>query len=201
MNKFILINLLTFILVTSRLNQIFAQATSTSIFNIPAAATDYLGWSTVKDVDFKTGATQYMKLDGTTNTGFLSLSNTYPFTPQNQLHQHWTGGTNIYHQFTNGTTAGTATDGFLIGIATTGIAEFRQQENQPIIFYSNDATSIKERMKITYGNGYNGAAVANVTKVNISYGPGVSSPIATSVAMLNLGESVPVGGGQRAGWT
>jgi hypothetical protein len=127
--------------------------------------------------------------------------------PQSELHQHLANVSSVpqdvWHQFTNGNTAATASDGLRIGIrynssTLSSWAELREQEDAPMVFYTNDgSTTIKERMKITYGNGYNGAAVPYVTKVNINYGVGTASPITQNIAMLNLGESVPLSGGQR----
>ena len=65
--------------------------------------------------------------DDGTNVG-ISIN-----TPNYLVHQDGGNGAPSYHQFTNGTTTGTsATDGFLVGIASSGIAEFRQQMNNPI---------------------------------------------------------------------
>ncbi len=71
---------------------------------------------------------------GTTSPNFL-------------LHQDGGNGNATYHQFTNGTTSGTtSTDGFLIGIASsTGNAELKQQENLPMLFFTNGNN---ERMRI-----------------------------------------------------
>jgi hypothetical protein len=54
------------------------QATTVSPTNTPGATTDYLGWSTTDDLDFKTGGLQRMRLKGTggANDGFLGIGST-----------------------------------------------------------------------------------------------------------------------------
>ncbi|MBL7997738.1 MAG: hypothetical protein JNL32_03775, partial [Candidatus Kapabacteria bacterium] len=62
-----------------------------------------------------------------------------------QLHQDRGNGVATYHKFTAGTTTGqTATDGFDIGITSSGVGEIRQYESQPISLF----TSNTERMRI-----------------------------------------------------
>ena len=138
-------------------SDVSGQATTISATNTPVAVTDYLGWSTSKDVDFKTGGTQYMILDGTTNIGFFGLSNTTGFTPQRQLHQNWTGNTSVFHQFTNGNTGTGGTDGFRLGInyepsystAPSSFVKFIQEENAPMKFYTGSTSSgVRARMII-----------------------------------------------------
>jgi len=61
------------------------------------------------------------------------------------LHQDQGTGNPTYHKFTAGSTTGTgSSDGFDIGIASDGTAQIKQNENLPLIFYTNGT----ERMRI-----------------------------------------------------
>ena len=44
--------------------------------------------------------------------------------------------------FTHNLTGASATDGFLVGINTDGVAELRQQENADIVFYANNTKQL-----------------------------------------------------------
>lgn len=70
--------------------------------------------------------------------------------PAVKLHQDGGTSTATSHKFTAGTTTGqTATDGFDIGITTTGAAEIRQYENLALSLFTNNT----QRMQIAAGGG------------------------------------------------
>jgi uncharacterized protein YifE (UPF0438 family) len=70
-------------------------------------------------------------------------------TPTALVHQDGGDATAAFHKFTAGTTTGTtASDGFDIGISSTGVAELRQLESSDMIFATNDT----ERMRL-FANG------------------------------------------------
>ncbi|MCO5251236.1 MAG: hypothetical protein M9949_07420 [Candidatus Kapabacteria bacterium] len=70
-------------------------------------------------------------------------------TPTALVHQDGGDATAAYHKFTAGTTTGTtASDGFDIGVSSTGIAELRQLESSDMIFATNNT----ERMRL-FANG------------------------------------------------
>jgi hypothetical protein len=85
------------------------------------------------------GATERMRL---TQTGFLGLGTAAPVS---LFHLNSATATAINSRFTNSATGVTATDGFSLGITTTGVGEIRQNENQPINFFTNNI----ERMRLT----------------------------------------------------
>lgn len=78
-----------------------------------------------------------------------------------KLHQDSGTATSTYHKFTAGTTTGqTSTDGFDIGIDSSGNAEIRQRENLDITFYTNNtsAARIQENGRLTVGDVTEGSA-------------------------------------------
>jgi len=80
------------------------------------------------------------------NTGLTGLGIT---SPANALHIDRGNATASYLQFTAGTTTGqTATDGFEVGIDASGNGVLNQQENLPMLLYTNNT----ERMRI-FSNG------------------------------------------------
>lgn len=61
--------------------------------------------------------------------------------PAARLHLDSGNATAVYEKFTAGTTTGqTSTDGFDIGIDSSGNAEIRQRENLPLTFYTNNSS-------------------------------------------------------------
>lgn len=81
---------------------------------------------------FVTGSSQFTF--NSTNTRVL-ISN-FGITAQSQLHLHYSTATAVYQQFTNSSTGSASSDGFRIGISTTGVAEIRQQESSTIDVYT-----------------------------------------------------------------
>jgi len=68
------------ILLFISLNKIYGQATTVSPINFSfTAATDYLGWSTANDLNFKIGVvpTQYMQINGTTSPGWVGIGTAF----------------------------------------------------------------------------------------------------------------------------
>lgn len=76
---------------------------------------------------------------------YIAISNsTTSLTPTVALHQDYGNATATYHKFTAGTTTGvTATDGFDVGITSTGSAELRQYENLPITMFTNNTNAFQ----------------------------------------------------------
>jgi hypothetical protein len=66
---------------------------------------------------------------------------------QSKLHLFTPIG-NVFSQTTNNITGSAATDGFLVGINSDGIAELRQQEDKDIVFYTGNT----EQMIISSDN-------------------------------------------------
>ncbi|MBS3999062.1 MAG: hypothetical protein KGZ71_01125, partial [Desulfobulbaceae bacterium] len=65
-------------------------------------------------------------------------------TPTSLIHQDGGDATEGYHKFTAGTTTGTtASDGFDIGISSSGVAEIRQLESLDMIFATNDTERVR----------------------------------------------------------
>jgi len=88
--------------------------------------------------------------------GYLGIGNDFS-NPQHMIHIYTTPNITgnppppAYAAFTNTNTGATATDGFLVGITANGNAQLIQQENLPMLFYTDD----KERMRID-SNGFVG---------------------------------------------
>lgn len=81
-----------------------------------------------------TSGTELFRIDGA--TGLMGLG----VTPTVKFHQDSGTTTSNYHKFTAGTTTGTTlTDGFDVGIDSSGNAELRQREALPINFFTNNA--------------------------------------------------------------
>ena len=86
--------------------------------------------------------------------------------PNAQLHQVTAAATASIHKFSNATIGNLVTDGFDVGIGSTGIGEIRQKENLGMNFYTNNA----QRATID-ANGYIGfnqpTPLANLDIMNI----------------------------------
>jgi hypothetical protein len=93
--------------------------------------------------------------------------------PVSRLHLDEGTATANYQKFTAGTTTGqTTTDGFNVGITSTGIAEVRQYENNPLYFY----TSNTERMRIS-ATGDIGISVPTTAAARLHVRPSAASTI------------------------
>lgn len=75
-----------------------------------------------------------MRFYGTVGAGFSSAS----FTPSARIHAHSLTGIATYQKTTNSATGALSTDGFDVGVSSTGVAEIRQRENLDMAFYTND---------------------------------------------------------------
>ncbi|MDO9187031.1 MAG: tail fiber domain-containing protein [Bacteroidia bacterium] len=119
----------------------------------PAAGAPTFGTNlgTSQPITIITNGTPRMFIaDGGTavGAGFIGIGNNFT-APQSRFHLHQTGANFIYTQWTNGTTNNNnANQGLRIGITNVGVAEFRQQENAPMTFFTNNGTSTLERMRI-----------------------------------------------------
>jgi len=75
------------------------------------------------------------------NAGNIGIGTTNPF---NKLHIDAGNATASYTQFTVGTTTGqTITDGTLFGIDASGTTIIKQQENLPILFFTNNIERVR----------------------------------------------------------
>lgn len=84
-------------------------------------------------INFFTNNTQRATIEANGNIG-INIS-----TPTTQLHQASAASTASVHKFSNATIGNLVSDGFDVGIGTTGIAEIRQKENLGINFFTNNA--------------------------------------------------------------
>lgn len=158
-------------------------AQSTIPGNISAAPPEWLGWNggIVKALDivnshpnwpinFYTNAgplapwlLQKMIITATAipaTDGYVGIGLNF-IAPQSRLHLHEpaTGITlPVYTQWTNAATLATATDGLRVGIDLNGIAQFRQQENLEMDFFSNNA----HRMRLHRSGQFSIATYLNV---------------------------------------
>ena len=103
-------------------------------------------------IEFYTNSTQRMHINpdfSPTNQGFIGMGNSFS-APQSRLHINEmdpvppvNGGTACYAQWTNTATGNaTANDGLRIGLTGAGIAEIRQQENLPLLVYTNNTEQL-----------------------------------------------------------
>lgn len=85
-----------------------------------------------------TNSTPKMSINATGYVGIGIIS------PLNKLHIDAGNATANYAQFTIGTTTGqTATDGTLFGVDATGNTVVKQQENLPMLFYTNNTEKVR----------------------------------------------------------
>lgn len=113
--------------------------------------------------------------------------------PQSHLHLHNAFADNDYLQITSTTSGAAGTDGLRLGITgTNNEAHIRQQENSHIRLFTNAATALNERMRITQigapGLNNPGAIANNLTRISISHDP--SNPVSQPLSLLHLGYNV-----------
>lgn len=107
-----------------------------------------LGTTQNTPLNFITNGQQRMHINGDvspTNQGFVGIGTSFS-SPQSRLHINEfdpsppvNGGTACYVQWTVSATGNaTANDGLRIGLTGNGTAEIRQQENLPLVFYTNN---------------------------------------------------------------
>ncbi len=105
-------------------------------------STNFLGTIDATDLVLRTNNTEKLRLKSGGNLG-LGIT-----APNYLLHLHTaTTGTEVFEQFTNGTTNSTSTDGFRVGVNSSNNAELRMYESAPMTFF----TTSLERMRITAG--------------------------------------------------
>jgi hypothetical protein len=144
------------------------------------AGTNFIGTTDGQGLAFRTNNTEWMRMSTTGNIG-LGLTS-----PSVKLHQDNGTATATYHKFTANTTTGqTAADGFDIGIDATGNAILGQNENLPMIFYTNAA----ERMRIA-ANG-NVGILTNSPDTRLTVGGFVNGQAAPVDAIKILGPNTP----------
>src|SRR5690606_118936 len=84
-----------------------------------------------------------------------------------QIHDAGSGGAGVHQSFTNGTIGATGTDGFRIGITSAGIGQFRQYEDQPMQWFTNNTSRMNLTTRAIGGINYSrlginaGAAMIN----------------------------------------
>ncbi|MDY0217193.1 MAG: tail fiber domain-containing protein [Bacteroidales bacterium] len=130
--------------------------------------------------------------------------------PQSRLHINSEGNLETWLQISNQTGTGqTQTDGFRMGVTSNGTANLRQQENRPIIFYTDWNTvsggvTDGERLRVTavgqpdVPNPSN-VFPTNTTRVSISHNG--ANPIHQPRSLLHLGYNTGSFSNQGAdGW-
>jgi len=95
-------------------------------------AQNYIGYGS--SGGYITGASNFTWNPSSTR---LLVSNS-GITAQSQLHLNYSTATATYMQVTNSSTGTASSDGFQVGISTTGIGEIRQKENLGVNFYTNN---------------------------------------------------------------
>jgi len=84
------------------------------------------------------------------NQGFVGIGNSFS-APQSRLHINEllpvppvNGGTECYAQWTNSSTGnGSANEGLRVGINGAGVSEIRQQENLPLVYFTNNVETAR----------------------------------------------------------
>ena len=115
---------------------------------------------------FRLGLIQRMILKDGLGQVHLGIGNNFS-DPQHMIHIHTTPIIINFPPlasmigFTHNLTGATATDGFLVGIASDGSAELRQQEDLPIRIFTNEGSLHEQRMIISHD------ASLNVPRVGI----------------------------------
>lgn len=85
------------------------------------------------------GTTAYLNWNtGLKLVGDTIVSNTTGFTPTARLHVHQTTGVDNFVKISNQTTGTLATDGFDVGVNSSGDAQLRQRENLPLTVWTNN---------------------------------------------------------------
>lgn len=97
------------------------------------AGTNFLGTTDAQSLVLKANNTEWLRMLTTGEIGIGIAA------PTAKLHQDSGNATATYHKFTAGTTTGvTSTDGFDVGIDTSGNAQVRQREALPLGFFTNN---------------------------------------------------------------
>jgi len=114
---------------------------------------------------------------------------------QSKLHLFTPTG-NVFSQTTNNITSASATDGFLVGINTDGVAELRQQEDLPIRIFTNDGVLHEQRMIISHDAGSNvprvgiGTSVLSEPRTFLHIGQNINTVSSGYRTWMNIGELV-----------
>ena len=140
--------------LTTGLATVTNLTTNRVVYNTSGVLTDDLGF----------------EYTGSTNRLLVANAS---ITPQSRLHIHDSGATAIETRYTNSSTGSTSSDGFQVGITTTGVAEIRQRETLDLTFYTNNA------LRATFDNaGRFGVGIA-VPASKLHIDNGTSSSVAT----------------------
>lgn len=135
---------------------------------------------------------------GTKGTIFLGTASAYDqvndrlglgiTAPTVKFHQDGGNATATYHKFTAGSTTGTtSTDGFDVGIDSSGNGEIRQRENLPITFYANNSSVM--RVAGSVGTLENGRVVVGDVSESSFFFPTVEQKFLVNNNMTTLGTS------------
>lgn len=123
-----------------------------------------------------------MRFYGTVGAGFSSAS----FTPSARIHAHSLTGIATYQKTTNSATGALSTDGFDVGISSTGVAEIRQREALAMELYTSNTL----RMTVSSTGGFifahdtQVADFTNSTGRNIRFSSGNITPLTNNVSVL-----------------
>ncbi|MDD3860468.1 MAG: hypothetical protein PHW83_09745 [Bacteroidales bacterium] len=127
----------------------YDNSTEKARLSVPANSDDFVIQASQPfgTIRFRLGPMQRMILRDGLAQVHLGIGNNFS-DPQHMIHVHTTPllvGTPPPASmigFTHNITGASATDGFLVGINTDGVAELRQQENADIVFYANNTKQL-----------------------------------------------------------
>jgi hypothetical protein len=173
-----------------------ASATEKGRIFVPANSDDFVIQASQPfgTIRFQLGPMQRMILRDGLAQVHLGIGNNFS-DPQHMIHVHTTPI--IINQpppasmigFTHNLTGASATDGFLVGINSDGVAELRQQENLPIRIFTNDGVLHEQRMIISHD------ATSNVPRVGIG-----TSVLTNPRTFLQIGFDCNIAGNGYRDW-
>ncbi len=140
--------------------------------------------------DFYVGTSVAATIDNSGNMGIGLTS------PANALHIDKGTGVASYSQFTAGTLTGQlATDGFEVGIDGSANAVINQQENLPMLFYTNNI----ERMRILQGGNVGIGTISPAAILDVSAANNEIRSTGTSSTYTQYNAFIPSGVNMRIG--
>lgn len=140
--------------------------------------------------DFYVGTSVAATIDNAGNMGIGLTS------PANALHIDKGTGVASYSQFTAGVLTGQlATDGFEVGIDASANAVINQQENLPMLFYTNNT----ERMRILQGGNVGIGTISPAAILDVNASNGEIRSTGTSSTYTQYNAFIPSGVNMRIG--